>query len=803
MNLKFWQKDKTMSKNRKSSQKQSINARSAVFKYFFVLFISTMISSPMLAGIFAPTKKNGKIVLFDADCDNIKNITNYTKSWIKGSDITPSTTIKEKNGSKWANFTYTGKSGVGVSRFDIKKNALPELGKKEKFTGISLLIDNKSPESKTVQLLIVFDDQTSITKNLNLENGIKKYDASNGFRKAKTAPDWTKTKFIWLASKNPKLTFSLQKISMTKKLYKNINKALWNEMPLKLNTDLSNDFLVSFVPLLLKNSTIFSAKKTSKNKPVAFNCNLTEDVILFALTENGVPPQIGAKSKAYIELLLKNRQTGENTQLKLEGAYVKKGEINFDITPSPKSQICPFVVIKSQQDFNNELCELNGAQKVVIPKHFNDNMIFDGKLDAGEWDSSQKIQLYLPVSGQDIASEKLPKEKTDIYISRKGNSLRFGIRCAKINGKKPLTNFNETGKRLWQDECIEFYFSPDRFSKKIAQIIVNSKGVFEIVNKNDSIQENVMPEIKTTVFPDKWELEAEIPVSQLLNQKCDTLAFNITRTSYDVDGKLKERSGWSTVKWNDRLNYGLAALQVDKQKGDSDVISALNNKCILIVEKKSKQQLKWETCVKSSLREHPAFVYPVVNEKLPNVLIVGDSVSMQYTPCVQKQLAGKANVFRIPGNGGPVARGLSSFDRWIGKDKWDIIIFNFGLHDSKYQGWDRANKVKYSSPEKYREELDQMVKKLIKTNAKLIWVSTTPIPEGAKTNDKGASIVFNKAAEEIMKKNNIPIIDLYSLTLPQIGTLLQPRNIHLSNKGAQLAGRKVAAVIEKYLKEKQ
>ena len=70
---------------------------------------------------------------------------------------------------------------------------------------------------------------------------------------------------------------------------------------------------------------------------------------------------------------------------------------------------------------------------------------------------------------------------------------------------------------------------------------------------------------------------------------------------------------------------------------------------------------------------------------LPRVLLIGDSVSRGYTAAVRKALAGKANVHRAPANCGPTASGIKHIDAWLtdhpGGEKWDVIHFNFGIHD--------------------------------------------------------------------------------------------------------------------------
>ena len=66
---------------------------------------------------------------------------------------------------------------------------------------------------------------------------------------------------------------------------------------------------------------------------------------------------------------------------------------------------------------------------------------------------------------------------------------------------------------------------------------------------------------------------------------------------------------------------------------------------------------------------------------LPRVLLIGDSVSRAYTRTVRKELRGIANVHRAPANCGPTSTGLKKIDVWLGDGKWDVIHFNFGIHD--------------------------------------------------------------------------------------------------------------------------
>ncbi|MEC8866431.1 MAG: SGNH/GDSL hydrolase family protein, partial [Verrucomicrobiota bacterium] len=78
---------------------------------------------------------------------------------------------------------------------------------------------------------------------------------------------------------------------------------------------------------------------------------------------------------------------------------------------------------------------------------------------------------------------------------------------------------------------------------------------------------------------------------------------------------------------------------------------------------------------------------------LPNVLIIGDSISIGYTLPARALLAGKVNLHRIPTNGGPTTKGIAEIENWLGDRKWDLIHFNWGLHDLKFMGKDGTNLV--------------------------------------------------------------------------------------------------------------
>ena len=200
---------------------------------------------------------------------------------------------------------------------------------------------------------------------------------------------------------------------------------------------------------------------------------------------------------------------------------------------------------------------------------------------------------------------------------------------------------------------------------------------------------------------------------------------------------------------------------------------------------------------------------PVTDDpKLPRVLLIGDSISIGYTLPAREFLKGKANLHRIPANGGPTTRGLASIDAWIGESKWDIIHFNWGLHDLKYMGPNGENlfpKENGGKPQvplaDYEKNLEKLVVRLKKTGATLIWRNTTPIPPGSKGRYVGDSVKYNEAAARIMKKYDVPTHDLFTISKERMEELMLPANVHYKKEGSVALGKDVAGVILKALKK--
>lgn len=189
-------------------------------------------------------------------------------------------------------------------------------------------------------------------------------------------------------------------------------------------------------------------------------------------------------------------------------------------------------------------------------------------------------------------------------------------------------------------------------------------------------------------------------------------------------------------------------------------------------------------------------------QERPRILIIGDSISIGYTPFVKEELVNRAEVFHNPGNAQHTGTGLKKINEWIGKEKWDIIQFNWGLWDLCYRHSDskvQGNRDKESGKitftvDEYAANLDSLVTMLQRiTEAKLIFVTTSYVPENEAGRYSSDAIKYNDAAKKIMNKHSIPVNDIYdqSMSIHQkFGK--GSDDVHYSSQGYEELGKLVA-----------
>ena len=193
------------------------------------------------------------------------------------------------------------------------------------------------------------------------------------------------------------------------------------------------------------------------------------------------------------------------------------------------------------------------------------------------------------------------------------------------------------------------------------------------------------------------------------------------------------------------------------------------------------------------------------SDRLPRVLIIGDSISIGYTPFVKEYYKDKAIVKHNPGNAGDTGRGLENIREWVGDEDWDIIQFNWGLWDLCYRhpasklygNRDKVNGKITFSVDEYKVNLDSIVT-IIKdiSDAELIFVSTTYVPENEAGRYAKDVNKYNKAAKEVMNKHSVSVNDIYkeSISIHKkhgIGN----DDVHYKEEGS----KQLAELIIKYL----
>jgi len=179
-----------------------------------------------------------------------------------------------------------------------------------------------------------------------------------------------------------------------------------------------------------------------------------------------------------------------------------------------------------------------------------------------------------------------------------------------------------------------------------------------------------------------------------------------------------------------------------------------------------------------------------LDPNLPNVLLVGDSITRNYFPQVAKRLAGKANVYLF-------ATSCSSGDPRLRQQlhlyfetapSFRVIHFNNGMH-----GWDYSEQA-------FAAGLPGMIRELKKEShgSRQIWATITPV---LKDNPQGATNARidarNAAALALIKRDGIPVDDQHALM--EAHQDLHQDDVHFNEKGSEIQGDQAAASIEAVL----
>lgn len=168
---------------------------------------------------------------------------------------------------------------------------------------------------------------------------------------------------------------------------------------------------------------------------------------------------------------------------------------------------------------------------------------------------------------------------------------------------------------------------------------------------------------------------------------------------------------------------------------------------------------------------------------LPKLFVVGDSISVGYSPYLEKMTQG---IFQFYGRKTGMEEALLNLDIPLGSNigdssmvlnylrtmltssEWrpDLLILNCGLHDIKIK--DGSLQIQL---EDYCMNIKNILGLLADKKIKVIWVRTTPVEDEQHNSRQNhfkrcsADLAkYNAAADKIMNEYGVKMIDLHAFT---------------------------------------
>jgi hypothetical protein len=179
---------------------------------------------------------------------------------------------------------------------------------------------------------------------------------------------------------------------------------------------------------------------------------------------------------------------------------------------------------------------------------------------------------------------------------------------------------------------------------------------------------------------------------------------------------------------------------------------------------------------------------PHPDPKLPNVLLLGDSITRAYFPQVTRDLAGVANIYLMASSicvdDPRLPHQIAEFAA-LEQVRFRVVHFNNGMH-----GWGY-------SEEQYREGFPaflQSVRQVAGQGGVLIWATTTPVRADATGGASNPRIdARNSIAAALVSSQGIAIDDQHALMTHHQDLHVDP--VHYNPAGAALEGDQAASSI--------
>lgn len=181
---------------------------------------------------------------------------------------------------------------------------------------------------------------------------------------------------------------------------------------------------------------------------------------------------------------------------------------------------------------------------------------------------------------------------------------------------------------------------------------------------------------------------------------------------------------------------------------------------------------------------------------MKRVMLVGDSIRMNYCPVVYMKLSGLCEVVYPEDNCRFAKYTLCEFGHWVAKyGNPDIIHWNNGLWDVfRYDGEHVLTPL-----DRYLEDMKRVYARMKETGARIIFATTTPTTPYDVDRRQEDIVEYNREITRWLEEKGVEINDLYSFVKPHIFEYISDDHVHLNKYGVHEVGNRVVEVIKKHL----
>ncbi len=200
-------------------------------------------------------------------------------------------------------------------------------------------------------------------------------------------------------------------------------------------------------------------------------------------------------------------------------------------------------------------------------------------------------------------------------------------------------------------------------------------------------------------------------------------------------------------------------------------------------------------------------------ETIRGLFVIGDSISIYYGPYLREMIKDKFSYDRERG----VEHALVDLDKPVGANagdssmvleylqeerdlgrRYDILAISCGMHDLRR---DRESNVVQIEIDKYKSNLEEIVKISKEISNEVIWISLTPIIDEIHNRRKAGVLryssdveKYNEVSTSVMKDGKVKIIDLYNFT-KNLGEDIYCDHVHFKDEVRRLQGAFIAGYL--------